>query len=689
MESTHVTRISCDHERNWSYARFEMETRGWVTTRVLRHVCRAYINFAIVSAAEADHSGQMASSARLGRRSRDPQPTLLAVAELFLFLLAVVLSAPSPALSVSTVTHLPGFRGPLPFHLETGYVEVDEVNGAELFYYFIPSEGRPSEDPLLLWLNGGPRCSALSGLVFEVGPLKFVSAEYNGSLPNLVYHPYSWTKVANMIFVDSPVGSGFSFSRRYEGYNANDMSWSEHVYKFLIKWFIDHPQFLSNPLYISGDSYGGKIVPIVAYRISEGTKVGNKQLNLKGYLIGNPVTGENFDENSQVPYAHGVGIISDGIFEMIQRSCKGQDHRNPTTVQCASCLETFENFCSEIYKNHILEPKCALASPKPKDMILDRRSLKERIDLLNPPHVPDLRCRAYAYFLSYYWANNNVVRQALHIKKGTVEEWQRCNGDLPYASELKSTIKYHLNLTTRGFRALVYSGDHDLYIPFVGTKAWIKSLNFSLVDDWRSWHVEGQVAGYTMKYANNLTFATVKGGGHTAPEYRPKQCLAMIQSTKRTQHTLKRYPSLEWLPAFLLSSALPISNAELNPLQDKGSMIVSGKSLASRCRWFPHLLPCSRNRRQLKPARAKKENIGGDSQAAETTFSLRASKAVLARSAVALFGLGFLDAGYSGDWSRIGVISKETEDLLKIAAYLVTPLCLLLVFYISDGEKDS
>ncbi|URD90647.1 serine carboxypeptidase-like [Musa troglodytarum] len=661
MESTHVTRISCDHERNWSYARFEMETRGWVTTRVLRHVCRAYINFAIVSAAEADHSGQMASSARLGRRSRDPQPTLLAVAELFLFLLAVVLSAPSPALSVSTVTHLPGFRGPLPFHLETGYVEVDEVNGAELFYYFIPSEGRPSEDPLLLWLNGGPRCSALSGLVFEVGPLKFVSAEYNGSLPNLVYHPYSWTKVANMIFVDSPVGSGFSFSRRYEGYNANDMSWSEHVYKFLIKWFIDHPQFLSNPLYISGDSYGGKIVPIVAYRISEGTKVGNKQLNLKGYLIGNPVTGENFDENSQVPYAHGVGIISDGIFE----------------------------FCSEIYKNHILEPKCALASPKPKDMILDRRSLKERIDLLNPPHVPDLRCRAYAYFLSYYWANNNVVRQALHIKKGTVEEWQRCNGDLPYASELKSTIKYHLNLTTRGFRALVYSGDHDLYIPFVGTKAWIKSLNFSLVDDWRSWHVEGQVAGYTMKYANNLTFATVKGGGHTAPEYRPKQCLAMIQSTKRTQHTLKRYPSLEWLPAFLLSSALPISNAELNPLQDKGSMIVSGKSLASRCRWFPHLLPCSRNRRQLKPARAKKENIGGDSQAAETTFSLRASKAVLARSAVALFGLGFLDAGYSGDWSRIGVISKETEDLLKIAAYLVTPLCLLLVFYISDGEKDS
>ncbi|THU73642.1 hypothetical protein C4D60_Mb04t25010 [Musa balbisiana] len=99
-------------------------------------------------------------------------------------------------------------------------------------------------------------------------------------------------------------------------------------------------------------------------------------------------------------------------------------------------------------------------------------------------------------------------------------------------------------------------------------------------------------------------------------------------------------------------------------------MIVSGKSFAPRFRWFPHLLPCSRNRRLLKPARAKKENIEGDSQAGETTFYLRAPKVVLARSAVALFGLGFLDAGYSGDWSRIGVISKEAEDLLKIAAYL-------------------
>ncbi|CAL9083452.1 unnamed protein product [Musa textilis] len=107
---------------------------------------------------------------------------------LIFVLLIFPFSAPSRA---SVVARLPGFRGPLPFYLETGYVEVDEVNEAELFYYFIESERNPIEDPLLLWLTGGPRCSAFCGLVFEVGPLKFVSARYNGSLPSLVYRPYS------------------------------------------------------------------------------------------------------------------------------------------------------------------------------------------------------------------------------------------------------------------------------------------------------------------------------------------------------------------------------------------------------------------------------------------------------------------------------------------------------------------
>ncbi|XP_042417415.1 serine carboxypeptidase-like 17 isoform X2 [Zingiber officinale] len=454
-------------------------------------------------------------------------PLLLIVSLIFLRLF-------SSALSSSVVTHLPGFQGPLPFYLETGYVEVDEEHGGEFFYYLTESENKPTEDPLLLWLTGGPRCSAFCGLVFQIGPLKFVTAEYNGSLPSLVYNPYSWTKVANIIFLDSPLGSGFSYSRKYEGYDANDTIWSEQASKFLLQWLVEHPQFISNPLYIAGDSYAGKIVPMVAKRILDGIDEGKEPLlNLQGYLIGNPFTGENIDENSKIPYAHGMGIISDDFFEMIQKSCSGQDYRNPTTSKCQIHLNSFRNlFVSEINDEHILEMYCPECRLKPLPSLASttsgKRILKENQNILHPPPFPDPGCRCYVYTLAYYWANNNMVRKALNIKQETIKEWIRCNRHLSYPIEPKSNIKYHLSLLQRGYRALVYSGDHDLMVPFSGTIQWVKSLNSSIVEDWRSWHVGGQVAGYTITYSNNLTFATVKGAGHTAPEYKSQECLAMI-----------------------------------------------------------------------------------------------------------------------------------------------------------------
>ncbi|XP_058069748.1 serine carboxypeptidase-like 17 isoform X7 [Magnolia sinica] len=444
----------------------------------------------------------------------------------------IMLSSYYPRLTVSqsTVRYLPGFSGPLPFRLETGYVGVGDLEENQLFYYFVESEKSPKEDPLVLWLIGGPGCSGWSALVYEIGPLSFENVPYNGTPPTLKLRQHSWTKISNIIFVDSPVWTGFSYSSGSKDYSGGDIKSSKEVHQFLRKWLIAHPQFLSNPLYVGGESYSGITLPIVVHEIANGIDAGQEPiLNLKGYLLGNPITDRVIDGGSFVPYARGMGLISAELYKSTKKSCRGH-YTKPSNFKCTMDLEAVNKCIAGIYTDHILEPKCPLASPKPKDTVGHGRSLKENSrELLLPDPLPTFGCREYWQLLSYYWADDASVRKALHIREGTIGEWLRCNRKLAYVYDVNSSVKYHLNLTTRGYRALIYSGDHDLGTSFVGTETWIRSLNFSIVDDWQPWAVDGQVAGYTRTYSNDFTFATVKGAGHMAPEYKPKECFAMFQ----------------------------------------------------------------------------------------------------------------------------------------------------------------
>uniref|UniRef100_A0A0E0KIL4 Uncharacterized protein n=1 Tax=Oryza punctata TaxID=4537 RepID=A0A0E0KIL4_ORYPU len=146
-----------------------------------------------------------------------------------------LLVVPPLSCVAKVVTHLPGFDGPLPFYLETGYVAVNEQAGIELFYYFVKSERDPAIDPVILWLTAGPGCSGLCGLVFEVGPVNYMVVPYNGTLPRLVSNPYSWTKVANFLYLDNPAGVGFSYARNPKGYDGGDYLSSLQAIIFLKK----------------------------------------------------------------------------------------------------------------------------------------------------------------------------------------------------------------------------------------------------------------------------------------------------------------------------------------------------------------------------------------------------------------------------------------------------------------------
>ncbi|KAH9689994.1 serine carboxypeptidase-like 18 [Citrus sinensis] len=346
------------------------------------------------------------------------------MAKLCFSLLLLLQLCMQPAASHSTVKFLPGFQGPLPFELETGYVGVGESEEAQLFYYFVKSDKNPKEDPLLLWLTGGPGCSAFSGLAYEIGPVNFNTVEYNGSLPTLRLNPYSWTKEASILFVDSPVGTGFSYARTPHASQTGDFKQVHHLDQFLRKWLMDHPEFISNPFYVGGDSYSGITVPALVQRISNENEEDIKPLiNLQGYILGNPRTDMVVEQNSQIPFAHGMGLISNELYESLKITCGGEYvNVDPNNKDCLNDIQTFSKLTSGVEKSHILEPHCQFFSPKPRASSHNRRSLnvnEQSQEFLNPePTFPPIGCRSYGYLLARYWDNDHNVRKALHIRQG-------------------------------------------------------------------------------------------------------------------------------------------------------------------------------------------------------------------------------------------------------------------------------
>ncbi|XP_019165305.1 PREDICTED: serine carboxypeptidase-like 13 [Ipomoea nil] len=444
--------------------------------------------------------------------------------EILVFLLLFL----APTFSHWVVDTLPGFPGKLPFKLQTGYIGVGEFEQVQLFYYFIESERSPENDPLLLWLSGGPGCSALSALLYEIGPFTFNYANSTGDIPSLELNQYAWTKVANIIFLDQPVGTGFSYAETWEAYRCSDTLSAQYAYSFLVKWFLDHPKFLSNPLYIAGDSYAGIIIPQIVQRIYDGLESGiEPRLNIKGYVEGNPATDKYADNNNRVVYAHRMGLLSDNLYKSTKVSCDGHYiDEHPQSAACQYDLERVSKCTEKVNEEQILEPKCSN-----KNLLsLDVSSIGENVtSLLLLQHW----CRDDNYLYSSIWANNKIAQKALHVREESITEWVRCEERTEaYIYDVKSTVDYHKSFTNKSCRALIYSGDHDMVIPHLSTEEWIESLNFVVEDEWRPWFVEDQVAGYTMKYLEKeyeLTYATVKGAGHTAPEYKPQQCLAMLQ----------------------------------------------------------------------------------------------------------------------------------------------------------------
>jgi cathepsin A (carboxypeptidase C) len=162
---------------------------------------------------------------------------------------------------------------------KTGFVTVDD-HSDDLFYWFFESRNAPETDPIVMWLTGGPGCASEVALFYENGPYQF---NEDGTLRQ---NPNSWNNISNLLYVDQPIGTGFSHGGVHDVKNETEVA--EDAAKLLRGFLEQNPSYKGRDFYITGESYAGHYVPAISYYLlNEATDI---ELTLKGLAIGNGLT---------------------------------------------------------------------------------------------------------------------------------------------------------------------------------------------------------------------------------------------------------------------------------------------------------------------------------------------------------------------------------------------------------------
>ncbi|KAL3634765.1 hypothetical protein CASFOL_021819 [Castilleja foliolosa] len=414
------------------------------------------------------------------------------------------------------ISKLPG-QPNVDFQQYSGYITVDEKQERSYFYYFVEAETNiPASKPLVLWLNGGPGCSSLGyGAFRENGPFRPTAQE-----GELVRNNYSWNKVANMLYLESPVGVGFSYSTNKSFYNyVNDCMTAEDNFNFLKKWLLKYPEFKYTKFFITGESYAGHYAPQLANLIIHSKP---KLINLAGVAIGNPLLDFNTDFNSVSEYLWSHGLISDSTFHDLTFVCNNSQIRRQSQI-----IGTLTPDCRKVV-NQVLSEISGFVDEY--DVTLDvclqsvsQQQNESEIDVCSADET-------YAYL------NRKDVKKALHARLVGVNEWIPCSDVLKYdLRNMEIPTKGILGkIVKSGVRVLVYSGDQDSVIPLTGTRKLIngfaKELNLKTTRSYSIWIVANQAAGWTQEYGKLLSYATIRGASHDVPFTQPERSLVLFTS---------------------------------------------------------------------------------------------------------------------------------------------------------------
>nr|BAJ99451.1 predicted protein [Hordeum vulgare subsp. vulgare] len=452
----------------------------------------------------------------------------------------------SPRPEGDLVTGLPG-QPEVGFKHYAGYVDVGTGDDKALFYWFFEAEKEPEKKPLMLWLNGGPGCSSIAyGAAQELGP--FLVRGYGD---NLTRNAYAWNKAVNLLFLEAPVGVGFSYSNKTADLSRlGDRVTAQDSYAFLLNWLAKFPEFKGRDFYIAGESYAGHYVPQLADLIYEGNKAAagrrGRIINIKGFMIGNAVLNDETDQLGMVEYAWSHAIISDELHSSVTRECDSfreeADGGKPGRG-CTSAVRAFMGAFDDIdiysiYTPTCLSPSAAAASPASRLVAAPRLfSQHEAWHTMMRRAPAGYDPCTEAYVTRYF--NRHDVQRALHANRTRLKyPYSPCSAVISKWNDSPATVLPVLKkLMAAGLRVWVYSGDTDGRVPVTSTRYSVNAMKLRARarSGWRAWYHRQQVGGWAVEYEEGLTLVTVRGAGHQVPLFAPGRSLAMLHHFLRGQ----------------------------------------------------------------------------------------------------------------------------------------------------------
>ncbi|XP_042517449.1 serine carboxypeptidase-like 26 isoform X3 [Macadamia integrifolia] len=357
------------------------------------------------------------------------------------------------------ITLLPGQPSNPPISHFSGYITVHP--GRALFYWFFEAQSQPSKRPLLLWLNGGPGCSSIGyGAAVELGPFR---VKRNGV--GLEFNKYAWNKEANLLFVESPVGVGFSYTNTSSDLTRLDDSFvAEDAYHFIVNWLDRFPQFKAHDLYISGESYGGHYVPQLAELVYDRNKDQKNYpfIHLKGFIVGNPETDDFYDSKGLLEYAWSHAVISDQVYEKAKQVCDFELIN--WTDQCNAAMNIVFQPYTEIDIYNIYAPICLLnktsSSSSASDHVLTSHFKVKKGKRILGGYDPCYSPYAEEYF------NRMDVRLSIHanMEGNTSKKWRVCSDSIlnSYNFTVFSILPIYRKLIKAGLKIWVYRLEEGL-----------------------------------------------------------------------------------------------------------------------------------------------------------------------------------------------------------------------------------